>query len=517
MRKYYFLAAILSIIYIFTSFPKYNCADWDLWARLAVGLIFFQTGGVIKHDIFAYTATKDIWIDHEWGSGVVFYALVKQFGDFGLLAFKFFVLLGIFWLVFELNQKKKTDEHTVSPYRIEYYAFFLFSILVSFNNTIRSQSFTYLFFALWLYLLELVKQGKNKLIWIFPFIMVIWANVHGGFLAGLGITVVYGIGEAFNKRSYLKYFGIFAISTLATLINPYGLKYWEFIIDAVTMPRPFVSEWDPISLLGPFQQYINFKIFIFLFIFILPYLFIKKFKKINFAEIFVILVTLYMSIKHARHMTFFIIAFASYLYYDLYSAFDMYTKGYIAKFYNKCPLKLRQVSFFFRHFIVYTLIISIGYLSLLYIKPQIVVGEKRFPAKAVKFIQLNKISGNLLVLYNWGSYALWKLYPQCLIAIDGRYEEVYPKETVDIMARFHYVGSDWTEFIKKYPPDAMLIPLEYDNLYNNLLHLDGWKRIYKDEIAAIFIPTSMNKRKWIQVSEKFKPEDDKFKTEMNFH
>jgi len=33
---------------------------------------FFQTGTVLKKDIFSYLPTKDLWVDHEWGSGVVF-------------------------------------------------------------------------------------------------------------------------------------------------------------------------------------------------------------------------------------------------------------------------------------------------------------------------------------------------------------------------------------------------------------------------------------------------------------
>ncbi len=50
-------------------------ADADIWHRLAVGKIFFQTGWVLKHDIFSYALTKPVWVDHEWGSGVIFWRL----------------------------------------------------------------------------------------------------------------------------------------------------------------------------------------------------------------------------------------------------------------------------------------------------------------------------------------------------------------------------------------------------------------------------------------------------------
>src|SRR5512136_2581501 len=75
------LALVLTALSLalLTSMP-----DFDLWARLAVGSIVFQTGHVLKQDIFSYLPTKALWIDHEWGSGVVLYGFVRCFGDHGL-------------------------------------------------------------------------------------------------------------------------------------------------------------------------------------------------------------------------------------------------------------------------------------------------------------------------------------------------------------------------------------------------------------------------------------------------
>ena len=45
-------------------------ADLDLWHRMAVGKIFSQLGSIIYNDIFSYFPTKEMWVDHEWLSGV---------------------------------------------------------------------------------------------------------------------------------------------------------------------------------------------------------------------------------------------------------------------------------------------------------------------------------------------------------------------------------------------------------------------------------------------------------------
>ncbi|EKE03665.1 MAG: hypothetical protein ACD_20C00172G0018 [uncultured bacterium] len=83
IKEYLFYIAILVLVWVYLI--TFNEFDFDLWARLAVGKIFFETGWILKNDIFSYTITKPIWVDHEWGSGVVFYFLANHFGDVGLL------------------------------------------------------------------------------------------------------------------------------------------------------------------------------------------------------------------------------------------------------------------------------------------------------------------------------------------------------------------------------------------------------------------------------------------------
>ena len=62
--------SLLVLVYVLTFFT--SIPDYDLWARLAVGSVFFQTGHVLRHDVFSYLPPKALWVDHEWRSGVLF-------------------------------------------------------------------------------------------------------------------------------------------------------------------------------------------------------------------------------------------------------------------------------------------------------------------------------------------------------------------------------------------------------------------------------------------------------------
>src|SRR5690606_9714352 len=99
--------------------------------------------------------------------------------------------------------------------------------------------FTFLMLALWLKVLVDLRAGKTKRWWLLPVIMLVWANLHGAFIAGFVIWAIFGIGTAWDAfwrrlpagadlpagcwRSYL--FGGVA-SLIATLANPSGIGLW---------------------------------------------------------------------------------------------------------------------------------------------------------------------------------------------------------------------------------------------------------------------------------------------------
>ncbi|HSA06442.1 MAG TPA: hypothetical protein P5556_04620 [Candidatus Gastranaerophilales bacterium] len=503
MKKYFFFTSIILIIYFITA--VYNQADWDLWHRLAAGRLFFETGSVPKHDVFAYTPVKDLWIDHEWGSGALFYFIGDRFGDAGLSFLKFKLLFLTFLPVFLLNKLKSEKS---DGYRIFFYALFFYSILFGFLNIIRSQSFTFAFFALWIYLLELIKRGNYKLLLVFPLTTILWANLHGGFLAGIGILFLYGIGEIFNGKNPTKYFITAFICGLSSLINPYGVEYWKYLEDAVTLSRTFITEWQPLDLFGPFIIAMGFKLFLLITIVSMIYLLTKKPEKINWSEVLILVVTCYLSVKHIRHNVFFVIASAAYIQEYFYCAVKHYF--YIPE---KIKILISHAFFlrlnFFKEVLIYGLIVFVGILTVIFVPFKVKVSDQRYPVKSVEFIKKNNLSGNLLVLFNWGSYALWELYPECKVAMDGRYEEVYSTSLVNESARFHYLGKDWIDFMKNYKADLMLIDKSYP-VFSELLLLDDWKLIHQDKISAVFISLEKNRENWVITDEELNSDNDIF-------
>lgn len=506
-----FLSATVSIIK--------NNADLDLWHRMAVGKIFSQTGTVMFHDIFTYFPAKALWVDHEWLSGVIFYNLTHYFGDYGILALKILCLFGILFFIYKTNQLIFPEP---GKHRISYYLIALIAICIGLIATLRCQAFTYLFFTLWIYVLERVRRGENRLIWIFPATTLLWANMHAGFIAGFGLIIFYAVGEFLNGKSFMKYAGILALCLPVTLINPYGIKYWYYLIEATTMERPYITEWEP---LRPFEKVftiIGTKIQL---LFLIPAVIYRIFskdenklaeksssskfcpfcflsKKFDWVEIIAFFTTLYLAVNHNRHVLFFsiILAVFGYKYFAMFM--NVLLNKISLKLLNFVPEQKRHLVHFGKFTLIYGLII--GFSLMMFFSEPYTVKLADYPVKAVEFIKINNLKGNLLIPFNWGSYAMWKLYPQNLVSIDGRYEETYTNKAYLDVSAITFYQRNWKKVFYEYRHDILLMYKDAD-IEKALQKLKDWKIIYENEVAVVFVPASFPEKKFL-----LPPEDEQY-------
>lgn len=487
-KKILFFPVLFLLSIAFTLLQRE--ADLDIWHRMAVGKIFSLTGNVLYSDIFSYFPTKPLWIDHEWLSGVVFYNIGHFFGDNGILILKILIYFGILILIYKTHQLTEESKNKTA---VGFYILILISLTPGIGSILRCQAFTYLFFTLWIYLLERIRRGENRLIWIFPATTLLWANMHGGFLAGFGLLAFYAAGEFLNKKNYLKYIGIIALSLPFVFINPYGIKYLTSLILSLSDKRTFIGEWGAFNFFGNVNEFIGFKIFVLIFLASIFYKIICKDKKTDRVEIITLFATLYISVEHTRHVVFFSIAAAVFCFkYYLILADMLINKINIFK--NASQHLLSLVAFSKNAFVYFFILTFSVYII---ITSPFVIELSSYPTSAVEFIRINKLKGNLLVPFNWGSYALWKLYPQNLVSGDGRFNEPYTYESYLDVYKITFFENDWEKALYKYHHDVILM---YKNgkTEKSMLKSKQWKAVYKDKKAVVFVPASMPDKKWLK-------------------
>jgi hypothetical protein len=472
---------LLMLVIILSTFSK-NLADPDLWGYLAFGRLFWQTGCFPYQDIFTYVDAKDIWVYHEWLTGVLFYPIYSYTGDIGLQAIKILLGLGtIGWLGATAMRRG------AGFWGLVFIIFLIRGFLSLGYSPVRAQILTYFFFALTLFLLETAKANRHwwRLAWLIP-IQILWCNFHGGFLAGLGLVAIYGLGEALSGRVFWPYLLILGLSGLATMVNPYGIDYWVFIFHAASMPRPEISEWYslPAALQhGVHQGHVYY--FSALTFLAVALMWSARWKDLTAG--LALAITWYLGCKHLRHQVFFYLLLAAYLAEP--------SSRYLSNLKNLVPITVNWRRLDRRLFIVGYLVlmsffsykaIARGPLSLLTPSLPGAREEIYYPVGAVAYIKTHLLAGKLLTDFDWGEFLLWELYPQCQVAIDGRYETVYPENVVRSYMDFRYARPGWQNFLAQYPPDLILLPRNA-KIFDLIQASPDWQQIYVDEGCGLFI------------------------------
>lgn len=460
--------------------------DYDLWARLIVGKVFWATGHVLKYDFLSYTPTRE-WYDHEWGSGTfAFYPVLEAFGPIGLIFLQaIFIYLTFFFCikVIKLRMKEKYSHHIL---------FFVLTLFV-YNECVclpvRCQMFSFLFVALTLYLLERARVGKNKTLWIIPPLMIIWNNLHGGVVSGLGIIFLYAVGEFLSKRPFKKYLIVLAVSLPLLIINPYGIRYLEFLFMANTMARKDIIEWWSVFHPFHFPNCAHFftwtgAVALIELGFIIRDLIVKKFKRffieLDYTKWILVLVTGYLGFIHVKLIPIFIIMITSFCYQDIYK---LIPKSDLAKIWSLV--------------FVYILISGVW----LFAPTTAKASWRMFPLKEVEFIKINNLEGNIIASYGHGSYVTYKLFPHNKVYMDGRYEEVYDEEILMHLKVFYDMGYYWGNILLRYPPDVILLPKEAP-VYKHLSKVyPAWQKIYEGEQCGVFVKNPKQPEDYIKPPE----------------
>lgn len=460
--------------------------DADLWGYMAFGRLFWETGSFPYQDGFAYLPTLNPWVYHEWLTGVLLYPIYQSAGAAGLQLLKYALGLSTVWLVY-LTARLRGAEPLAAILGL----FVVQAFLGMGYSPVRAQIFSYAFFALTLYLLERARlAGRWHALWFLVPGQIFWANLHGGFLAGLGLVALYALGELLSRRPFVPYVKVFLAAALATFINPYGWEYWRYLIMAVSMPRPEITEW--VSAFQAYRQGVFFNEFMVFFLIAAFALFISV--RIRWRELtpgLALALTCYLGVKHLRHQVFFLLSVAAYLPLPLTAYFDAMRadpklqalKALGRRLGWQAPaLLLAAVLGYYSYSIV-----SQGPLSFR-LPPVPSQGKSSiyYPTGAVAHIQAQGLSGKMLTEFNWGEYLIWTLAPRCRVSLDGRFETVYPREVYQEYFDFLYARPNWRQFLAKYPPDLILI--DSRSPICSLIKKEGsWRRVYEDAGSALFV------------------------------
>lgn len=214
-------------------------ADPDLWGHVRFGQDILASGSIPRTASYSFTADQP-WVNHEWLAEVAMAASYKA-GTPGLIAL-LAVVTAVTFLAVALVVRRAGVRGPV--------AVILLGVAVlgaSFQlMTVRPQLFSMVLLPLLLLVLS-VAERRGVVLLAVPPLFALWANLHGGWIVGLGVLGVWvAAGAVRGVIAPLQAAGTVTGAAVATLCNPYGHGLWVFLLETVRVGRTDIEEWQAI-------------------------------------------------------------------------------------------------------------------------------------------------------------------------------------------------------------------------------------------------------------------------------
>ncbi len=435
-----------------------NIADPDLWGHVQFGRDVLRDGFIHPTTTYSFTAEGFRWINHENLSEILLALTYDNLGIAGLIAGKFLLATFLFFVIVHCALKNGVDGLVAGL------TVFLVAINLSLHWHFRPQIASFVFCALMLWNLEYcfrgwhesltdptngsMVEGSQQLrwLWLMPIILFLWANSHGGFVAGICILLAYLGGRSIEAIYYRRsdaYGLVFRLALmgfvggLATFINPYGPDLHLWLAQSLGEPRPEIRDWHPIVLSSTSGTR-------FLVVAVVAGISLAVSKRRrDWTQILILTLVCWQAWSHVRHVAFFVLLFGFWVPGHLQSLLvqlkqrissnSLADSGETTA--TPAWLKISCVS-------VACLLAGVCFFR----STDLPVDKSFYPVEAFEYIADQDLSGRMVVTYNWAQYAIGAFggeyhgLPICPVAFDGRFRTCYPQQIVDM--HFDFVIGD---------------------------------------------------------------------------
>ena len=474
------LTVILAGIFVASLAPYLNT---DLWWHLRTGEMIVSSGSIPDRDTLSFTADGAPWLNHEWLAEVVFFRVHEAGGILGLLILVASVVTAAFSIMY-VRMRRRGAAPLIALIVL------VCAWIASINSIyLRIQPFTLLLLAVYLLLLdEFRRTGRRKLLLPLPVLMLLWANVHGGFAVGLAVIAIALVGASLDRRSGASSLGpgdiralvvCLAASTLASFATPGGLETFLYPFRFVS-PNFFTENInesqrpgfaDPISLA-----------FELLLLGLIASALVRR-KSTSWADVLLILGVAHLGLSQLRHMSVFAVAAAPVLAGFATDAMETLRRG-------KTPSAVRpagrglaalHIAILVAALLVLAAIAS-QYLSDVTLRS---VERKDYPAAACDFLRSGEWGTNIIADYRWGGYILWNLGSPFRTFIDGRADTVFAESTFRTYLRIFSLQPGWEAALRN--SAAVLVLVEPQSRLAAALSKEReWQELYRDGAAVVF-------------------------------
>ncbi len=437
-----------------------------LWHLRTGGLILDH--GVPHRDPFSFTAAGSHWIAQSWLAELMYGALSRSVGDYGIRVAA--GLAGACIAVFLFRIAFRTADDRVRGLAIAIPA-------LASSVTIRSERPLWFGLALLSALVFTIEVpdsflGRHPRV-VVPALMWLWVNTHGTFALGFAYLAVYLVGRWIDGARPTKgrerdLLIATAIAALVIFVNPYGpsLVFFPVALMGRSSVLSNVSEWQSVDLHSPTGLFYAFWFF-------LAMIALAR-SKPRRGDVLVSVVFLLLGWWAVRN-----VAIAVAVTIPVVGRAVRPTRDPDAppidregRYGTATPL-----------LVVLVCLVSVLLIARSAVQPDFNV--KRYPVSAMKALDSeHRLGGRLLTTDAWAGYVIYKYWPEQHVFFDDRYD-MYPIAITEAYNKVLGLKPGWERVLDQYRINIVVWPRD-GAVVQVLDHLRGWEKVRTDKVATTF-------------------------------
>ncbi len=477
LRDFLFIIVLAGAL---TTGSRMLNTDSDLGRHLTLGGYILSSGHIPTVDILSYTRAGAPRPPYEWLAQVAFSLANRLLALDGVVLLASLILAAVFTLVY-VDSVQRSHTPVLALVLAAWAA-----VASSLHWLARPHLFSFLFFAVWLYGLERVRRGQPWPFWSFPALMLLWSNLHGGFIFGFiglgaylaGWAVAAILGHP-NIRYGCKLLLIGVASAVASILTPDLWHNWDAVLSnssGYILSR--TVETMPLRITSPSAWP-----FIAMLVLAVVLLLLRRLRAP--AEHLILLAGLAaIGVAIVRNIPFFAIAAAPIM------------SEWASEALTRIPIWRRAEDKFSEMdadltgllwpVLVVAMVIAVfAYKDRVMHEPIFYFRSSVFPVQAADWVQNHPQPGRMFNDFNWGGYLLYRLWPEQRVFIDSQsdfYGESLTRQAADIAA----AAPGWQAALERYQIDWIFIPRQ-TGLAAAAGSSPGWRIVYQDGLAVIFV------------------------------
>jgi hypothetical protein len=351
------------------------------------------------------------------------------------------------------------------------------------NLSPRPQTLAYPLFAVFLLAVMRVEWRKDtRLLWLLPFVTVIWANVHGSFFTGWALLGCGALGQVIARRNLFAarpYVITLVACVAASAITPAGVGSLLYLatMGGNQIVRDYVTEWAPTSFAlreGPL---------FFGSVALLGALMLKSRNRLTAFEIVLLLVFGYLAWSSVRAVVWFGLAMAPTLARLLGGVLPERTPES-----RNVPALNALIIAMVSGLVVMALPQNKAMLPILPADKQGVFSPST-PVGVADWLRSHDppAEGKMLNFQDWGGYLEWADWPRHQVFLDGRIE-LHPDQVWLDYLEIAFPTTRWRELVDKYGIGYFVLSKDAQPELVGDLRSDPatWQLDYEDDQAVVF-------------------------------